>query len=109
MRAVALTLSLGLLLLFAACGNNRRFDASAWQKANARERGRMAENLVKSQILIGKTADETQRLLGTADIDYGKALQYQIDMGLPFKDPKHYGLQVHLDVNRIVREVRIVD
>ena len=102
-------LSFGLLLLLAACGNNRSFDALAWEKADRRERGRMAESLIKSQKLIGKSADETQELLGKADTDYGKALSYKIDMGMPFKDPEHYGLIVHLDGNRKVAEVKIVD
>jgi hypothetical protein len=30
-------------------------------------------------------------------------------MGWPLKDPKNYGLQVFLDENRNVREVKIVD
>ena len=108
-KAVALSV-LGLWLSFAiACGNNKPFDAAAWQKANARDRGRMAESLVKGQMLVGKTVDDVQRILGQADIDYGKALQYNIDLGWLFKDPKHYGLQVHLDGNRTVTLVKIVD
>lgn len=69
----------------------------------------MAESLVTSRGLIGKSAEEAQRLLGEADIDYGKALSYKIDLGWLFKDPKSYGLLVHLDANRNVTEVRIVD
>ncbi len=99
----------GFVLLSVACGNSRTFDSAAWLKADARERGRMSESLVKRRILIGKTAEETQQLLGRADTDYGQALSYKIDLGYPFKDPKHYGLIVDLDANRIVREARIVD
>lgn len=69
----------------------------------------MSEDLVKRRILIGQTADEAQRLLGRPDTTYPQALSYNIDMGLPFKDPSHNGLQVHLDEERKVREVRIVD
>ena len=100
---------IGFILLFAACGNSRTFDSEAWLAANARDRGRMADDLVKRRILLGKTVDETQRLLGRADADYGSALSYKIDLGWPLKDSKHCGLIVDLDANRIVRETRIVD
>ena len=64
---------------------------------------------MKRRILVGKSAEETQKLLGRADTDYGRALSYKIDLGYPFKDPKHYGLIVDLNANQIVREARIVD
>jgi len=69
----------------------------------------MSEDLVKRKILLGQTADEAKRLLGRPDKDYVSALSYRIDLGWPLKDPIHYGLQVHLDENRKVREVKIVD
>jgi hypothetical protein len=97
------------VVCLAACGNNRSFDSVAWLKGDLRTRGRMCEDLVKRKILIGQTADEAQRLLGQPDKDYVSVLSYKIDLGWPFKDPKHYGLHVHLDENRIVCEVRIVD
>ena len=99
----------GFVLLSVACGNSRTFDSGAWLKGGARERGRMSEDLVKRKVLVGKTAEETEKLLGRADTDYGRALSYKIDLGYPFKDPKHYGLIVDLDANQIVREARIVD
>ena len=108
-KRAAVVSGIALLLLLSGCGNNRRFDATAWQNADARERGRMAESLVQSRMLIGKNADEAQRVLGKADVDYGNVLSYKINLGWLFKDPKHYGLQVHLDANREVTEVKIVD
>jgi hypothetical protein len=69
----------------------------------------MSEDLVKSKTLVGKTADEARRVLGQPDTNYPGVLSYKIDLGWPLKDPKHYGLQVHLDQNRNVREVKIVD
>jgi hypothetical protein len=95
--------------LLVACGNNRPFDSAAWLQGDARARGRMCEDLANSKVLLGKSVAEAKRLLGPPDIDWGRALQYKIDLGWAFKDPKHYGLQVHLDENRNVREVRIVD
>lgn len=105
----AVLLVMALVSLLAACGNNKSFDSAAWLKGDLRARGRMCEDLVQRKILIGQSADEAQRLLGPPDNEYPGALSYKIDLGWPFKDPKHYGLQVHLDENRNVREVRIVD
>ncbi len=106
---IALLLVVALVSLLAACGNNESFDSAAWLKGDLRARGRMCADLVRRKILVGQTADEAQRLLGQPDKDYGSALSYNIDLGWPLKDPKHYGLQVHLDGNRKVREVKIVD
>lgn len=97
------------VMVLCACGNNKPFDSAAWQKGDLRARGRMCDDLVKRKILIGHTADEAQRLLGQPDKDYPSALSYRIDLRWPLKDPKHYGLLVHLDETRKVREVRIVD
>lgn len=100
---------LALVFLWAACGNNKSFNSAAWLKGDMRERGGMCEDLVRSKILVGQTDREAQRLLGPPDQVYARALSYKIDLGWPLKDPKHYGLQVHLDENRNVREVKIVD
>lgn len=105
----AILLVIAWVFLLTACSNNRAFVSAAWLKGNMRARGRMSEDLVKRKILVGKTSDEVQRLLGEPEKDYGSVLSYRIDMGWPFKDSKHYGLHVHLDENRNVREVRIVD
>ncbi|HEX4947010.1 MAG TPA: hypothetical protein VFZ34_10110 [Blastocatellia bacterium] len=102
-------LLLTLVLLLTACGNNRPFDSAAWLQADARTRGRMCEDLIARKLLVRQSVAEAQRMLGAPDKEYPSVLVYSIDMGLPFKDPKHYGLQVHLDEHRNVREVRIVD
>jgi hypothetical protein len=104
----ALILAIGLLLWVVACGNSKPFNSSAWLKSDLRERGRMTESLVKSKALIGKSADEVQQMLGKADTNYGQALSYNIDMGVPFRT-KHEGLLVYVDGNRRVTEVKIVD
>ncbi len=106
---IALLLVIVLVSWLAACGNNKSFDSAAWLKGDQRARGRMCEDLVKRKILIGQPAAETQRLLGQPDTNYVSVLSYNIDLGWPFKDAKHCGLQVHLDENRKVREVKIVD
>lgn len=109
MTKSALLLVMALVSWLAACGNNKLFNSAAWLKGDMRARGRMCEDLVKRKSLIGQPADEAQRLLGQPDKHYASALSYKIDLGWPFKDPKHYGLLVHLDEKRNVREVRIVD
>lgn len=91
------------------CGNARSFDSAVWLKANSRERGRMSQNLVDSKVLVGRSLDHAKQILGQPEKDWGRVIQYQIDLGWPLKDPQHYGLQVHLDENRNVLEVRIVD
>ena len=98
-----------LAMLLAGCGNRKPFDSAVWLKSDARERGRMADDLVRRKTLVGETIGEVQRVLGPPDQNYVAALRYQIDLGWAFKDPKHYGLIVDLDENRKVREVRIVD
>ena len=102
-------MALAITTFFAACGNDRAFDAKIWASADARARGRMSEDLVKRKILVGRSADEVHRMLGQPDTAYPATLCYNIDMGMPLKDPSHYGLQVHLDENRNVRLVKIVD
>jgi hypothetical protein len=47
-------------------------------------------------------------LLGQPDKDNASALSYRIELGWTLKDPIPYGLQVHLDEDRKVREVKIV-
>ena len=69
----------------------------------------MSESLVSGKTLIGQSAEEIQRQLGVPEKDWGSVWQYQINMGLPFKDPQSYGLQVHLDGERKVSRVKIVD
>jgi hypothetical protein len=95
--------------LLEACGNNRSFESEQWLNGDRRARGRMSEDLVNRKILIGQTIDEAQRLLGQPDKDYTVVLSYNVDFGWPFKNPEHCGLQLHLDENRRVREVKIVD
>jgi hypothetical protein len=94
---------------FTGLGNDVPFDSNNWLRSNARDRGRMAEDLVASRVLIGQAHDEVLRQLGQPQKDWGKVIQYHIDLGWPLKKPEHYGLQVHFDADRVVREVKIVD
>ena len=109
MSKLALLLVIASFSLVTACGNNKSFDSAAWLKSDMRARGRMCEDLVERRLLVGQPASEAKRLLGEPDKTYTGMLSYNIDLGWPFKDSKHYGLQIHLDENRNVREVKIVD
>jgi len=55
---VAFILSTSLIWLF-----EKRFDEAQW-KSNRTQRYKMVDNLIESQILIGKTKDEVILLLG---------------------------------------------
>jgi hypothetical protein len=107
-RSISL-LVLVSIFLTSACGNNRRFDSAIWLKSDARARGRMSQDLVDGKTLLGKSVDEAKAVLGQPDFTYPSALQYKIDLGWAFKESYRYGLQVHLDEKRFVREVKIVD
>ena len=107
-RAISLLL-LASTFLTTACGNNHRFDSAVWMKSDARARGRMSQDLVDRKVLLGKSVDEAKAVLGQPDFTYPSALQYKIDLGWAFKESHRYGLQVHLDEKRFVREVKIVD
>jgi hypothetical protein len=69
----------------------------------------MSQDLVDRRELIGKSVEEAKAVLGPPDFTYPSALQYKIDLGWAFKESHRYGLQVHLDEKRFVREVKIVD
>jgi hypothetical protein len=48
--------------------------------------------------------------IGLAQVKTTPSLQpTPLDLGWLFKEPKHYGLLVHLDQNRNVRKVQLVD
>jgi len=103
---------LGMLVvacLFADCGNHKPFNSADWLEADARERGRMSQDLVDSKILLGRSLDDAKQILGEPQKDWGRVVQYHINLGYPLKDPQSYGLQVHLDSSRTVTDVKIVD
>ena len=102
-------LAVGFVCLLAACDNNKPFDSAVWQQGDPRVRGTMAEDLVERKVLVGRAADDVERLLGRPNKDYAGALVYKIDIGMPFKDPSRYAFIVHLEANHNVREAQITD
>lgn len=62
--------------------SSRPFDAERWRNGEARERNRMAGDLNRSQVLIGKTRDEVVALLGPANREEaGWLLEYELIHG----------------------------
>lgn len=57
-----------ILLFTSSCayltGNTQKFDSSKWKSGNARDRGRMVYDLQDGKILIGRTEQEVNELLG---------------------------------------------
>ena len=94
---------------FVGFGNNEAFNSTNWLASNARDRGRMSQDLVDGGSLLGKDCDEVRQTLGPPDRNYGKAFEYRINLGWPMKRPDTYGLQVHFDHERNVKLVKIVD
>jgi hypothetical protein len=93
---------------FTGFGNDDAFDSAAWLNAGPRDRGRMAQSLVDGGTLVGQSAEVVLQTLGMPEKNWGRVVQYQIDLGWPLKKSTTYGLQVHFSDN-IVREVKIVD
>lgn len=88
--------------------NNETFDSGVWIGATPRERGRMAQDLVDGRFLVGQSRETVHQTLGMPEKNWGRVIQYRIDLGWPIKDPTSYGLQVHFDGD-VVRQVKIVD
>lgn len=118
MRSTILSHSVGLGIfftvfiaasVFTGFGNGEAFTSDAWLAADSRGRGRMAHDLIDGGSLLGKCPSEVRAALGAPDKDWGKVYQYQINLGWPVKKPTTYGLQVHFNADKTVREVKIVD
>lgn len=87
---IRFTIKIILLLqvvFLAACitdlkSNNLAFDAEKWKSGDMRTKGRMANNLQKSDMLIGKTKTEIEKLLGKDETSNSpNSWEYQIDFG----------------------------
>jgi hypothetical protein len=75
-----------LLLLLLGCGDPKHvpFDALQWANADLRTRGRMVDDLLRRELLLGKNRNEVIQLLGEPDSDSAEeliCLSYQVDIG----------------------------
>ena len=94
---------------FIGLGNDESFASATWLASDARGRGRMSQDLVDSEVLVGLCEKQVVEMLGRPEKNWGSVHQYQINLGWIFKKPETYGLQVHYDQDRKVRRVKIVD
>ena len=88
-----------------------KFNSESWKKGDFKLRGKMSNDLVDSEILIGKTKDEVTELLGKFDGELSDMIFYKIDVGIIFGSGKWlYMLMIYFDEsNNLVSEVVIGD
>lgn len=79
------------------------FNSEKWKNGSELDRGRMSQDLMRSDRLIGLTRPEVLELLGPPDHDLD--LAYRIDIGFRFGfTPWLYVLNVRFDsTGRVVR------
>lgn len=89
-------------LFLISCANNiksEKFDSEKWKNGTQIERGKMATDLIKSKILIGKTKPETIEYLGFPKDSSKTMYHYIVDLG--------YMIPFHLDVIFEVNENKV--
>jgi len=73
---------LGLLLVMVVLGScdtpSRKFDSAEWKAGDATTRGSMAQNLIDSKLLVGKSRAEVEGLLGKPDLPDADAHLYKV-------------------------------
>ena len=91
----ALFLVIGLLV--SGCSNSATFDPEIWKHGNHRQRGKMVRELIRSEILVGKTKEEVTDLLGPPDsgAEETQDLFYIVDLGYRFGS-KPWTYQFHV-------------
>src|SRR5690242_10803268 len=58
-----------LTILLSACDTpSKKFDSAEWKTGDATTRGSMAQALIDSKVLVGKSAVEVEALLGKPDL-----------------------------------------
>ena len=120
MKKIIIILSLAILVI--SCKNindtkdnkqnvRMKFNSESWKKGDFKLRGKMSNDLVDSEILIGKTKDEVIELLGKFDGELSDMIFYKIDVGIIFGSGKWlYMLMIYFDEsNNLVSEVVIGD
>jgi len=74
---------LGLLLLIAVLSScdtpSRKFESLEWKSGNASVRGAMAQDIVDSRLLDGKSRIEVEGLLGKADYQQTDSCGYKVN------------------------------
>jgi hypothetical protein len=110
------SLVISLCIMVAACGDGRpddvQFDSGKWKEGDPRVRYQMKADLIKRNILIGRTRDEIVDVLGSGEFEQEDYIQYEIDNGkLPAAitiSPVYLTL-IFDNGSQQVREVTVVD
>jgi len=87
------------------------FDSPAWISGDDRTRGRMVNDLFRSQCLVGLYRDEVVQLLGPPDSGEGGHYRYTVDIGRRFAFRKWvYWLDLEFEEGTLrVRRVSLAD
>lgn len=104
-------------LLFLGCANaesadappaKTTFESSAWKADAPGVRHGMAENLINSRVLIGKSRDEVIALLGKPDQQGKDFLTYEVYSTVNTHQGPAYAIRVEFDAAaQRVHEVRV--
>lgn len=72
------------LILLMSCQNSSShipFEKEKWERADLRTRGKMVDDLLRKNLLVGKTKREVGNLLGEPDYEENLYLSYKVDLG----------------------------
>jgi hypothetical protein len=91
---LALFLVAGLFVLKVTTGT-KQFDPESWRSASVRDRGRMVDDLMRRDLLVGLSRSEVKRLLGPPDGEVTGWVSYRVDIGHHFiSRPWLYSLNI---------------
>ncbi len=97
------------LILLTSCQNSGGkipFEKEKWEQADLRTRGKMVDDLLRQNLLVGKTKREVKNLLGEPDYEEDFNLSYKVDLGKMYT----YDLLIRLDsASRKVTEILLDD
>lgn len=86
----------------------RPFDSGAWKSDAPGARHRMAQDLIESGVLLGKSRDEVKSLLGEPDHEEKAFLNYLVFTGPATGHGAAYAVRVELDAaGQRVQEARV--
>jgi len=91
--------------------NNLEFNSKEWQENDLRLRGRMHSDLLRRNLLTGKTKEEVIQILGNPDEEYENTVKYGIDLGSIFERRliKYFIFVTFDEQTKIVKSIAIGD
>ncbi|MEZ4887017.1 MAG: hypothetical protein R3E32_19965 [Chitinophagales bacterium] len=107
-----------ILLGIYSCGinseselNNVKFSSEKWKVSDWREKGRMTDDIVENDLLIGKTKTEIVEMLGEPVQQTEDRFHYTVDIGIKYMyDTWLYWLSVDFDtIEHKVNQVWLAD